>query len=84
MNAISADTTIEAAAKQFEILRKMTIQQRAQITFDLIENLRRITEAGVRQRHPDYDDQQVNQAVTRLTLGDQLFRQAYRDIDIEP
>ncbi len=84
MKLIPSDTSLDAATKQFEILRRMTIQQRARITFDLIDNLRQITEAGVRQRHPDYDDRKVAQAVARLTLGDQLFRQAYGDIDIKP
>ena len=55
MNIIPSDTTIEAAVRQFEILRKLDINARAEMTFQLSNNLHRIVEAGVRQRHPDYD-----------------------------
>ncbi len=82
MNMIPADTTIDAAVKQFEVLRRMTLQERAAITFELINNLRGIVEAGIRSRHPDYDDDKVKLAVLRLTLGENLFQQVFKDTDI--
>ena len=83
MNTIPTDTTVEAMVEQFEVLRQMTTQQRAAITFELIENLHRIVEDGVRYRHPDYDDDKVKLAAFRLRLGDKLFRQVFGDMDIK-
>jgi hypothetical protein len=30
--------------------------------------------AGIRRRHPDYDDLQAHMALARMTLGDDLYR----------
>jgi len=82
MNVIPADTTIEAAKKQFEILRRLEPEVRAIMAFELSDNLRSIAEAGVRLRHPDYDERKVKQEVLRLMIGETLFRQVYPDIEI--
>lgn len=60
MNPIPADTTIEAARKQFEILRRLDAQTRLSIACELSDYLRNIVEAGVRLRHPEYDQTSVN------------------------
>jgi len=82
MNAIPADTTIEAAKKQFEILRRLDAQTRVKMAFELSDNLRSIVEAGVRFRHGDYNEQEIKQQVIRLMLGETLFKQVYPDIEI--
>ncbi len=83
MSIISADTSISTAAKQFALLRRMTIQQRADITFNLIGNLRKIVEAGIKSRHSDYDDQKTKLAVLKLTLGEEMFSRAFGENDIQ-
>jgi len=80
MDAIPEDTTVEAAAKQFEILRRLGIEARAEMTFQLSDHLRRTVESGVRHRHPDWDEKSVKRAVLRLTIGERLFRQAFGDV----
>ena len=82
MGIISPDTTIEASAVEVEILRKMDVSQRAEITFQLGNNLRQMVESGVRFRHPDYDNRKVNMAVLRIFVGDKIFRQIYGDIEV--
>jgi len=82
MDAIPADTTIEAARKQFEILRRLGPEVRAKMAFELSDNLRSLVEAGVRLRHPDFDEQRVQQEVLRLMVGETLFRQIYPDAEI--
>ena len=82
-NIISADTTLEAARVQYNILRKMDISDRAEITFQLCDNMRAFVEAGIRDRHPDYDDNKVRLALMRLTLGKRLFREAFGDVEIK-
>ena len=79
MNAIPADTTVGAARKQFEILRGLDVNTRAKMTFELSNNLRSIIEAGVKLRHPDFDEQQIRRQVLRLMIGETLFRQICDD-----
>ncbi len=81
MNLIPADTTIEAIRKQFDILQQIGIEGRAEMTFQLSDNLRQITEAGVRLRHPEYDEQAVRKEVLRITLGDELYCKAFEGRD---
>ena len=79
MNTIPADTTIEAARKQFEILRRMGPEARLKTAFELSDNIRSIVEAGVRGRHPNHNEKQIRQEVLRLTIGDGLYREAFGD-----
>jgi hypothetical protein len=75
MNGIPLDTTIEAARKEFEILRKLGPHVRAKMAFDMSDSLRCIVEAGVRNRHPDFDQKKIQLEVLRLMIGDKLYRQ---------
>ena len=59
----------------------MNIAERAEMTFQLSDNLRAIVESGVRHRHPNYNDHQVKQAVIRLTLGEQLYQKTFGAMD---
>jgi hypothetical protein len=83
MNAIPADTTIEAARKQFEILRRLGPEVRLKMAFEMSDNLRSIVESGVRGRNPDYDEQKIKQEVLRLMIGEALFKQIYPDIEMQ-
>jgi len=75
MNGIPADTTLEAARKEFEILRNLGSEVRARMAIEMSDNLRRIVEAGVRYRHPDFDQKKIKLEVLRLMIGDKLYRQ---------
>jgi hypothetical protein len=48
--------------------------ERLAIAFRLSDGVRRLAIAGIRQRHPDYTDAQLEQAFARLRLGDALMR----------
>ena len=81
--SLPLDTTIDAAARQIHILRKMDTEQRAKMTFELSDSIRTTAEDGIRQRHPDYDDRQVNLARIKLILGTKLFSQISPDSNID-
>ena len=82
--SIPYDTSLHSANVQDDVLRKMDIRQRAEMTFELSDNVRRLTEAGVRSRHPEYDDKAVGMAVTKLMIGDSMFKKVFGDIELEP
>ncbi len=83
-NPIPPDTTIEAAQKQIEILRKLDLPGRAALTFQLSDNLRTITIDGIKHRHPDYTPDQIILALFRLTLEPELFQKAFPNCEIQP
>jgi hypothetical protein len=83
-SAVPRDTTLEAFRVQIEVLRRLGVEGRARMTFQLCDQLRCIAVAGVRSRHPDYTDEKVQFAVIRLRLGEALFRKVYPGVEIEP
>lgn len=79
---IPADTTEEAARVQFAVYRRMAPEKRLELAFQMTADLRRRLAEGVRQRHPEYGARQVQRAVIRLTLGEELFRAVYPSVDV--
>ena len=77
--SIPFDTARDAAVKQFDILRKMDIEARAAMTFELSDNLRSILEAGIHLRHPNYCDDDIKLSALSLTVDKKLFKQAFPD-----
>lgn len=79
VNGIPADTTLEAARKEFEILRSLGPEVRARMAFEMSDSLRRVVEAGVRDRHPDFDQKKIKLEVLRLMVGDKLYWQMLKE-----
>lgn len=44
------------------------------MAFEMSERARRLSEAGIRHRHPDWTDAEVHQAMLELLLGADLAR----------
>jgi hypothetical protein len=78
------DTDESAHERQTEAYRRMSGRDRVAVSFRLSDFVRRVAEAGVRSRHPDYSDEQVRWALRRLWLGDELTRQAWPDRELVP
>jgi len=68
-NFLPQDTHEDAAVRQYDVLRKMDMNARAEMTFQLSDNLRSIVEAGIQQRHPTYTRSEIVQAVLGLVDG---------------
>ncbi|MFH1862965.1 MAG: hypothetical protein ABH878_09175 [bacterium] len=81
---LPADTTLEAFHVQIEVLRRIGAQQRAKMTGELCANLRELLASGVRMRHPEYNEQDVKWAVSRLIVGEKLFRCVFPEVKIKP
>jgi hypothetical protein len=69
---VPADTPSTAYEVQNDALRRLGGARRTAIMFELIELARRNARAGIRARHPGYDDDQVQRALCRLCLGDEI------------
>ena len=78
------DTDPEAAEVQLEVFRRMGQEGRSRAALEMSDDLRRMTEDGVRRRHPDYSDDEVRLAGIRILLGDELFFRAYPGARVAP
>ena len=73
MDYIPPDTTREAHRKQIEVLRKMSPEKRALISFELSDNVRQNAIAGIKKQHPDFTDTQISRELLRRIAGNELF-----------
>lgn len=54
--------------KQIQLLKKMTPEQKLNLAQQLYNSARQLKEAGIRMQHPDWDENQVQQAVREAFL----------------
>ena len=71
------DTSPEAYKIQLDIFRAMTPEQRLQRGSELTQFCKGLLADGVKQRHPEYNEEEIRLAVIRIELGEKLFLQAY-------
>jgi hypothetical protein len=74
---LPADTSLETARVQHGIYRRMPPEQRLRLAFQMTTSTRALTAAGIRARHRNYTEREVQLAVIRLTLGEELFHRVY-------
>jgi hypothetical protein len=71
-----SDTSPEAAQILRERTLRMTPSQRIEEGVRLCMFARQVMRSGIRMRHPDYVEEQVEMALARLLWGDDLYRKA--------
>ena len=76
------DTSPEAQAVQDALYRELGAYGRVEAAFRLTASARAMTAAGIRHRHPHYSDEQVNAALARLVLGDDLVREVWPEREL--
>jgi hypothetical protein len=54
--------------EQIKVLRKMSLDRRAQIALGFIRSLGRLKAAALRSQHPDWNEQQVAEALRQSIL----------------
>jgi len=62
------DTSPEAQAAQTEVYRKMTPVQRLEIAFEMSLAAREFALAGLRLRHPDWTETQLQREILRYAF----------------
>ena len=80
----TGDTSEEAKQILLERARRMTPAQRFEEGVKLCKLAREVMRAGIRHRHPDYDESQVELALARLLWGDDLWQKVYPDRPLIP
>lgn len=76
---VARDTSIEAAEVQLSVFRRMTPSRRVELALEMSERAFATTAAGIRSRHGDYTDDDVEWALKRVRVGDPLFGAAWPD-----
>ena len=71
------DTSPEADLAQVEAYRSMGGSGRIAAVFHLNALAREAAMAGIRARHPDYDETRQRLAYARLVLGDETTRKVW-------
>lgn len=84
LDVLPMDTTPEAFRVYVEGLRRLSPDKRARMVVQLSDTIRATALAGVRKRHPEYDEQQVQYAVLRLMVGEDVFHQMFPHVKIRP
>ena len=79
---IALDTSPDAEAYQLATYHRMGGAGRVQVMFRMSALARQAAEAGIRSRHPQYDDGQVMRARARLLHGDDLVERAWPDHEL--
>ncbi|HJS08454.1 MAG TPA: hypothetical protein VJ809_12370 [Pirellulales bacterium] len=83
-SVVPHDTSLEAFRVQLECYRQMSPEQRLEQALQWSEEVRELGRAGIRLRHPDYSEREIQLASIRLRLGDELFAQVYPSVDVVP
>jgi hypothetical protein len=63
------DTSPEAEAIQLEVFRRMTPAQRIEMALEMSESIRNVSLSGLRQRHPELNEQELRRELLRLMYG---------------
>jgi hypothetical protein len=71
------DTTPASHEAQLAAYRRLGATGRARLAARLSEDTRALTRAGIQARHADYSAEEVELALRRILLGDELFRRAW-------
>jgi hypothetical protein len=68
------DTSPAVAEAQNQLYREIGIAGRARIAAEMSDMLRNLAIAGVRMRHPEFDDEQVRAEVLAVFYGPRTNR----------
>ena len=71
------DTSPEAEAVLFQLLRETPGWRTWQMMDDMTRTVRQIALAGLRSRHPDASDEEIKRRLADILLGEKLAAKVY-------
>jgi hypothetical protein len=77
MRPLSPDTTPDAERKQYELLRRLTPEQKLSMAFALTDAMRELTLADLRHRFPDADEEEIRRRFIARVLPRETVIRAY-------
>ena len=77
MKPLSPDTTLDAQRKQYELMRKLSPEQKLSMAFALTNATRQLILADLRQRYPHADGDEIRRRFIARVLPRQDVIRAY-------
>jgi len=71
------DTHSKVEKVRLRIFRKMEPEKKLELSFMLCELVKAFLKEGVKNRHPEYSDDEIELAVQKILLGEELFKKVY-------
>lgn len=68
------DTSRSAREQQLEVLRRLGAEKRVAMALDMSDDAVRLSRSGLRSRHPEWTDEEVQSAIAGILLGPELAR----------
>ena len=81
---IPRDTSVKVAKILFSLIKKRSASEKLLHTTKLSDGLMALSKQGIRNRHPNYTEQQVTQAYLRLILKKTLYDKIFPGSNIRP
>jgi hypothetical protein len=72
-----SDTSPEARRVLHDLYRRMPLGRRLELAFDMYDTGRLLAIAGLRMRHPDVNEEELQRLWARQHLGPELFERVY-------
>jgi hypothetical protein len=70
-----SDTHPEVAARQQEMFRRMTKEERLRLTLDLCDDMRALAMHGLRHRRPELSEGELRRELIRVLYGSVFSRE---------
>ena len=74
---IPHDTSPEAFRAQLAVWQRLGPEGRVKLAGSISQSARYIAREGIRARHPEYSDEQLQRALLRLLYGDALVQKVW-------
>jgi hypothetical protein len=72
MPSYTDDTPQQIEEIQINIMRGMPVERKIQLVFALSQGVRELARTGIKLRHPQADNEEVNHRLAILMLGEEL------------
>ena len=72
-----SDTPPEVQRIHYEICRRVPVGRKIELTFSMCDSGRLLAIAGLRMRHPEASEQELQRLWARQHLGPELFERVY-------
>jgi hypothetical protein len=76
-NHVKSDTSPEARQVLYDLYRRMPLGRRLELVFDMCDTGRALAIAGLRMRHPDATEEELQRLWATQHLGQELFERVY-------